>query len=171
MSILDIILVPDPILKQVAHKVETLDATIQTQIDNMIETMYAARGVGLAANQVGIANRIFTMDVDYRAEENDERNPIVMINPEIIEASDELSEWEEGCLSIPSQYAIVTRPALIKVKYMDRKGEAQIYTGEALGSHCVQHELDHLNGVLFIDHLSRMKRNMILKKIEKSRAL
>jgi peptide deformylase len=128
--------------------------------------MYGAPGIGLAANQVGKLNRLFVMDVNYR--KNDQsRDATVLINPEIIWRSEEMSVMEEGCLSIPQQYADVERPRIVRVKYIDLNGQFQEMEGSDLTSHCLQHELDHLNGVLFVDYLSRLKRNMILRKVDK----
>jgi peptide deformylase len=166
MSKLNIITVPDPVLKQVAHPVEKIDDAIRKQIDDMFETMYDAPGIGLAANQVGILNRIFVMDVAFR-DKDAERTPVAMINPEIIWKSEDISIMEEGCLSIPQQFAEVQRPAVVRVRYLDVNGVFQEMEASELASHCVQHELDHLDGVLFVDHLSRMKRTMILRKLEK----
>lgn len=168
MSLLPIIIVPHPVLKEVAKPIENITAAIQKQAADMIETMYDAPGVGLAANQVGQLNRLFVMDTLYR-KEPESRNPIVMINPEIIWRSEEKSIMEEGCLSIPQQYAEVERPKTVRVKFLDLAGQWQEMEGTDLTSHCIQHELDHLNGILFIDYLSRLKRNMILKKVDKMR--
>ncbi len=162
----DIIKVPDPVLKATAKAVGTVDDALRKQLDKMLVTMYDAPGIGLAANQVGMLNRVLVMDIAQR-EEIDTRKPIFMINPEIIWTSDEPSLWEEGCLSIPGQYAEVERPLEVRVRYIDYHGKQQEDLFEGLGSHCVQHEIDHLNGVLFIDHISSLKRNMILKKIKK----
>ena len=161
-----IIKVPDPVLKAVAHQVETVDDKLRAQMDRMLHTMYEAPGIGLAANQVAILNRVLVMDLAQR-EEPETRDPIFMVNPEIIWKSEEPSFWEEGCLSIPGQYAEVERPAQVRVKYLDYNGKLQEGVFEGLGSHCVQHEIDHLNGVLFIDHISALKRNMIMKKMRK----
>lgn len=168
MSKLQIISIPDPVLKQVAQPVETIDAAVLRQIDDMFETMYDAPGIGLAANQVGMLNRVFVMDVAFRDKEA-VRTPVAMINPEIVWKSEEMSVMEEGCLSIPQQYAEVERPLTVRVRYLDREGNFQELEASELASHCVQHELDHLNGTLFIDYLSRMKRDMILKKVDKLR--
>ena len=168
MSLLPIITVPNPVLKEIARPIETISAAIKQQAADMIETMYEAPGIGLAANQVGQLNRMFVMDVHYRKEPAT-RNPIVMMNPEIVWRSEELSVMEEGCLSIPQQYAEVERPRTVRVTYIDLDGQLQEMEGSDLTSHCIQHELDHLNGVLFIDYLSRLKRNMILRKIDKMR--
>lgn len=162
----DIIKVPDPVLKAVANPVGTVDDSLRKQLDRMLQTMYDAPGIGLAANQVGMLNRVLVMDIAQR-EEPETRKPIFMINPEIIWESEEPSVWEEGCLSIPGQFADVQRPLEVRVRYLDYHGKQQEDTFEGLGSHCVQHEIDHLNGVLFIDHLSSLKRNMILKKVKK----
>lgn len=166
MDKFDIIKIPDPVLKQVAKEVQTVDDSIRAQLDRMLHTMYEAPGIGLAANQVGLLNRVIVMDVAQR-EEADTRKPIFMVNPQIIWESEEPSTWEEGCLSIPGQYADVVRPLEVRVKYLDYHGKQQEGTFEGLASHCVQHEIDHLNGVLFIDHISALKRNMILKKVKK----
>jgi len=166
MSLLPIIIVPDPVLKEVAKPIENITDAIKQQSLDMVETMYNAPGIGLAANQIGKLNRMFVMDVNYR--KNDQsRDAITMINPEIIWRSDEMSIMEEGCLSIPQQYAEVERPKIVRVKYLNLNGAFQEMEGEGLTSHCIQHELDHLNGVLFIDYLSRLKRNMILRKVDK----
>lgn len=162
----DIIKVPDPVLKQVAQEVGTIDDALRAQVDRMFKTMYEAPGIGLAANQVGLLNRVFVMDVGQR-EDPDAKSPIAMINPEIIWESEEPSFWEEGCLSIPGQFAEVERPLEVRVKYLDLSGKVQEGLFSGLASHCVQHELDHLNGVLFIDHISTLKRNMILKRMKK----
>ncbi|HOO50232.1 MAG TPA: peptide deformylase [Alphaproteobacteria bacterium] len=166
MSLRNIIVVPDPLLKQIAQPIETITEDVKKQALDMVETMYDAPGIGLAANQIGCLNRIFVMDTNYRKEESS-RKPIIMINPEIVWKSEEISVMEEGCLSIPQQYAEVERPKSVRVKYIDIDGEVREHIGEDLESHCIQHELDHLNGILFIDYLSRLKRNMILRKVEK----
>lgn len=165
-----IICVPDPVLKETANEVGKVTPEIQKQMDKMLATMYDAPGIGLAANQVGLLNRVLVMDLSRRDEE-EEASPIFMANPEIIWESEEMSAMEEGCLSIPKQYAEVERPAIVRVKYLDYNGKEAELEAEGLLSHCVQHEIDHLNGVLFIDYLSSLKRNMILKKVEKSKKL
>ena len=166
MSLLPIIIVPDPVLKQTAQPIEHITSEIRKQAEDMIETMYAAPGIGLAANQVAKLNRLIVMDPDYR-HNNNSRNALVMINPEVVWQSEEISVMEEGCLSIPQQFAEVERPASVRVQYISLDGEKREWIGEDLASHCVQHEIDHLNGVLFIDYLSRLRRNMILRKLEK----
>ncbi len=170
MSILKIVTVPDPVLKSVAYEVAQVDEAIRKQIDDMLETMYDAPGIGLAANQVGILNRVLVMDLESRDLESrnvDNRRPIHMVNPEIIWSSEEWSVMEEGCLSIPEQFAEVERPALVRVKYWDYNGQEQELEAADLLSHCVQHEIDHLNGLRFVDHLSSLKRNMMIRKVEK----
>lgn len=166
MSLLPIIIVPNPVLKEIAKPIENITDEIKKQAADMIETMYDAPGIGLAANQIGKLNRMFVMDVDYRKDETS-RDAKVLINPEIIWRSEEMSIMEEGCLSIPKQYAEVERPRTVRVKYIDLNGQIQEMEGTDLASHCLQHELDHLNGVLFVDYLSRLKRNMILRKMDK----
>jgi peptide deformylase len=162
-----IITIPDPMLKQVATEVSKIDDALRAQLDKMLHTMYEAPGIGLAANQVSMLNRVLVMDTAQR-DDPSTRKPIFMINPEIIWKSEEPSVWEEGCLSIPGQYAEVERPLEVRVKYLDYDGKQQEGLFEGLASHCVQHEIDHLNGTLFIDHLSVLKRNMIIKKFKKS---
>lgn len=166
MAKLPIIRLPDPVLKQVAQPIENITEEIRQLATDMAETMYAAPGIGLAANQVNDLRRIFVMDVDFR-DNKESRNVVTMINPEIVWKSEQMSVMEEGCLSIPQQYADVERPQAVRVKYVDLHGEIRELLAEDLSSHCVQHELDHLNGTLFIDYLSRLKRNMLLKKYEK----
>lgn len=161
-----IVIVPDPVLKQKAQLVENITDDIRRQAEDMVETMYAAPGIGLAANQIGLLNRVIVLDPYYR-DNQASRSAVIMLNPEIVWKSGEMSCLEEGCLSIPRQYAEVERPLSVRVSYIDLKGERQEWVGEGLASHCVQHEIDHLNGVLFIDYLSRLKRNIILRKVEK----
>lgn len=162
----EIINVPDPVLKETAQAVDTVNADIKKQMDKMLATMYEAPGIGLAANQVNLLNRVLVMDLS-RQDEGEEKSPICMANPEIIWESEEMSVMEEGCLSIPRQYADVERPAIVRVKYLDYDGKEAELEADGLLSHCVQHEIDHLNGVLFIDYLSSLKRNMILRKVDK----
>lgn len=176
MTNYEIITVPHSSLKQTAHAVDVVDDTVRKQMDRMLQTMYDAPGIGLAANQVDMLNRVLVMDLKKRAErgyegdeedEPQEPNPIFMANPEIIYESEQMSVMEEGCLSIPKQYAEVERPAIVRVKYLDYNGKEAELEANGLLSHCVQHEIDHLNGVLFIDYLSTLKRKMILKKVDK----
>ncbi len=164
-NLYDIIIVPDPVLKETATPVENFDDGLRAQMDKMLATMYDAPGIGLAANQVGLLNRVLVMDVDQR---DGQRKPIWMVNPEVIWTSEEPSVMEEGCLSIPGQYAEVQRPKQVRVKYLNYEGQEEEAEFEDLASHCVQHEIDHLNGVLFIDYLSSLKRNMLLRKLQKA---
>lgn len=166
MSTYEIITIPDPVLKTEAQPVNSVTADIQKQLDAMLQTMYDAPGIGLAANQVGLLNRVIVMDLADR-DEGEEAEPWFMVNPKIIWESEEMSVMQEGCLSIPKQYADVERPAEVRVKYLDYNGKEAEMEASGLLSHCVQHEIDHLNGVLFIDYLSSLKRNMILKKVDK----
>jgi peptide deformylase len=171
MAILPIIETPDPRLKQISTPVETVDADLNRLIDDMFETMYDAPGIGLAAIQVGVPKRVLVIDLQEKDEGSDTviRKPLVFINPEILEESEELSVYSEGCLSVPEQYADVLRPAVIKAKWLDRKGKEHVEQLDGLLATCLQHEMDHLNGVLFIDHLSKLKRDMLLKKLTKLR--
>lgn len=164
MAILPIITAPDPRLKLVSKPVaEVTDAT-RKLMDDMLETMYAAPGIGLAAIQVGVPERILVIDL---AGEGEAPNPQHFVNPEIVWASEELAVYNEGCLSVPEQYAEVARPAECKVKYLDYNGDAQEVHATGLLATCLQHEMDHLEGILFIDHLSRLKRDMILRKVKR----
>ncbi len=163
----EIITAPNPVLKQEARPVDKVDDAIRRQMDRMLTTMYDAPGIGLAANQVGLLNRVLVMDLVTTRSEEEKPSPIFMVNPQIIYESEQMSVIDEGCLSVPEHYAEIERPAIIRVKYWDYDGkEAEIEAGDLL-SHCVQHEIDHLNGVLFVDYLSSLKRNMILKKLQK----
>ncbi len=164
----EIIKIPDPVLKQVAKEVGTVDDALRKQLDKMLEAMYAAPGIGLAANQVSVLNRVLVMDIAQREDDKASRQPIFMVNPQIIWHSEEPSIWEEGCLSIPGQFAEVERPLSVRVKFLGYDGKVKEEEFTGLGSHCVQHEIDHLNGILFIDHLSTLKRNMIIKKFKKA---
>jgi peptide deformylase len=168
MSIIPITIVPHPVLRQVSSPIEHIDDDVRRMVENLTDTFYdKPNGVGLAANQIGIARRFLIVDADRR-EDQDMRHPLVMINPEIIWASEERSVYMEGCFSIPEQYAEVERPALIRVKFQDISGQThEIEREGALFNHVVQHEIDHLNGVLFIDYLSKMKRDIILRKVKR----
>ncbi len=162
MSLLDIRIVPDPVLREICAPVTLIDAAVKRRAEDMLETMYDAPGIGLAAPQVGITERMLVVDV---AGEGEKKKPYCLINPEIIWKSDTLSVYKEGCLSIPEQYAEVTRPAEIKVRFETPVGTTEELHATGLLSTCIQHEMDHLNGVLFIDYLSRVKRDMILRKL------
>jgi peptide deformylase len=171
MAILPILETPDPLLKTVSEPVETFDDALQTLIDDMFETMYDAPGIGLAAVQVGVAKRLLVIDLQEKDEETGEtiNEPMVFINPEITDTSEEVTVYSEGCLSVPEQYADVARPSAIKAKWLDREGKAHEEELHGLIATCLQHEMDHLEGVLFIDHLSKLKRDMLLKKLVKMR--
>ncbi len=166
MTIRTILTAPDPRLKTVAKDIAKVDGEIRSLIDDMIETMYAAVGVGLAAVQIGIAKRIIVMDLDQKS---GKRNPRVFVNPKILWASEELATFEEGCLSVPEIWEDVERPARIRAEYLDRDGKKQTLEADGLLADCLQHEMDHLDGVLFIDHLSRLKRSIALRKLAKAK--
>lgn len=165
MAILDIIKSPDPILKQECAPVGRVDDEIRTLMDDMLETMYAAPGVGLAAPQVGVLKRVIVVDV---AGPDEPRAPVQLVNPELTEVSQETVLAEEGCLSFPDHYAEVTRMARIRVRYLDAGNEVGEIEAEGMLAACIQHEMDHLDGVLFVDYLSALKRNIILRKMVKA---
>jgi peptide deformylase len=165
MTIKPLIILPDPLLRQVSKPIERVDAETKRLAQDMLDTMYDAPGIGLAAVQIGVERRMLVIDV---SREDEERTPLVFINPEILTSSDDRSVYEEGCLSIPDYYAEVERPAKVTVKYIDRDGMDQMVEAEGLLATCLQHEIDHLNGVLFIDHISRLKRDMVIKKFTKA---
>ena len=171
MALLPIIELPDPILRAPSAPVETVDDEVGKLIEDMFATMYAAPGIGLAAVQVAVPRRLLV--IDLQEEEDEEGQPIkdphVFINPEIVHSSDARKSYNEGCLSIPDQYAEVERPDIVRARWIDRSGRQQEGEFGGLMSVCLQHEVDHLNGVLFIDHLSRLKRDMVVKKVLKAR--
>lgn len=171
MAILPIVCIPDPILRETSTPVEKFDADLKQLVSDMFETMYDAPGIGLAAVQVGVPKRVLVIDLQDPAEEGGEpvKDPRVFINPEVLEESDTLVPYKEGCLSIPDQYADVLRPDRIRARWQDVEGQWQEDEITGLLAVCLQHEIDHLNGVLFIDHLSRLKREMLLKKLAKGR--
>ncbi len=171
MALLPILETPSPVLKTVSRPVATFDAALHTLIDDMFETMYEAPGIGLAAIQVGVPLQLLVVDLQEEDDEDGKpiRTPRVFINPEILEESEELAIYNEGCLSVPEQYADVERPAAVKARWLDRDGNEQSEQLEGLLATCLQHEMDHLKGILFIDHLSRLKRDMILRKLSKLR--
>jgi peptide deformylase len=171
MTVLTILEVPDAGLRAVAAPVAEIDASIRTMLADMFETMYAARGIGLAAIQVGIEKRLVVIDLQEPEEEGGEpvRKPVAFVNPELLWVSDDMAVYNEGCLSIPEQYAEVERPARCRVKWLDGDGQAHEEEMDGLMATCIQHEIDHLNGVLFTDHISRLKRDMIMKKLAKAR--
>lgn len=165
MALREIIVIPDPRLKLVSEPVAAVDSQVRRLADDMLETMYDAPGIGLAAIQIAEPKRIVTIDL---ARKEEPKKPVVLINPEIVWRSDEVSVYEEGCLSIPEYYEEVERPAKCRVRYLDLDGKAQELDCEGLMATCVQHEVDHLNGVLFIDYLSRLKRERVIKKFTKA---
>jgi peptide deformylase len=178
MSLLPIIEIPDPVLRQASLPVETVDADISRLVRDMLDTMYAAPGIGLAAVQVAVPRRLLVIDLqdpdpDAEVPEGEEpppvRRPHVFINPEIVHRSDARKIYNEGCLSIPDQYAEVERPDIVRARWIDETGAAREGEFGGLMSVCLQHEVDHLNGVLFIDYLSRLKRDMVVKKVMKAR--
>jgi peptide deformylase len=164
MALREILVVPDPILKKVSARVDVVDDELRALMDDMLETMYAAPGIGLAAIQVGVPKRVIVMDL---ARQEEPPAPQYFINPEILWASEETAPYEEGCLSVPEIYDEVERPAQVKIRYQNYKGETVEEDAEGLYAVCIQHEMDHLDGVLFIDHLSRLKREQAVKKVKK----
>jgi peptide deformylase len=184
MTIKPIITIPDPVLRQVSKPVERIDDDLQHLLDDMLETMYDAPGIGLAGIQVGVPLRVITIDVSPRKKGDGEeageddgedeeaidppRDPLFLINPKIVKLGDEPSLYEEGCLSIPDYYAEVERPGSVTVSYLDREGHEQLIEADGILSTCLQHEIDHLDGKLFIDLLSRLKRDMVIKKFTKA---
>jgi peptide deformylase len=166
MAKLDIIIAPDPRLKLKCKPVAKVDAKVARLMDDMLETMYAAPGIGLAAPQVGVTQRIIVLDV---AREDEKPAPIKMANPELVWISDEDVTYNEGCLSLPEHYADVARPKAIRVRYLDHQNEIRELAAEGLLATCIQHEMDHLDGVLFVDHITALKRNIILRKLLKAK--
>lgn len=173
MAILPILEIPDPVLKTISTPVDVVDDDLRAFISDMFETMYAAPGIGLAAIQVGVPKRVLVIDLQEKEDEegNAVRNPRVFINPEILEESEEASVYNEGCLSVPEQYADVVRPAAVKARWLDEQGNTHEEELDGLLATCLQHEMDHLEGILFVDHLSKLKRDMLLKKLTKLRRM
>jgi peptide deformylase len=165
MSKLPIITLPDPLLREVSQRVERVDDELRRLIDDMFETMYAAPGVGLAAVQVGVPRRLLVLDVG--GEDDEERHPISMINPEIVALGSQTRVYEEGCLSIPDVRLEIERPASVTVRFLDRDGAPQEIAADGLLATAVQHEIDHLNGRLIIDYMSRLKRDMVVRRFKK----
>jgi len=164
MTIRPILVIPEPKLRQVSAPVAKLDRTLASLIDDMFSTMYDAPGIGLAAIQVGVPLRLITIDVSRKDEP---RKPLALINPEIVWSSEDMATYEEGCLSIPDYYEEVERPARVKVRFTDRDGASCEIDADGILSTCLQHEIDHLDGRLFIDHISRLKRERVIKKFAK----
>ena len=166
MALREILTLPDKRLRLVAEPVERIDGDIRKLVEDMFETMYKAPGIGLAAPQVGVLKRVIVIDL---ASEDEKPQPLRMANPELISVSDEDAVYNEGCLSLPEHYADVTRPAAIKVRYLDHENEIREMEADGLLATCIQHEMDHLDGILFVDHLTALKRNMILRKLLKAK--
>ncbi|MBB3910628.1 MULTISPECIES: peptide deformylase [Sphingomonas] len=171
MAILPIIEIPDPRLRLISTPVDAVDDEVRTLIADMFDTMYDAPGIGLAAIQVAVPKRVLVIDLQEQEDEEGKpvKEPRAFVNPEILETSDECSLYKEGCLSIPDQFADVERPARCRVRWLDEQGAEHDEWLEGLLATCLQHEMDHLNGVLFIDHLSRLKREMVIKRLNKAR--
>jgi len=165
MALREIIILPDKRLRLVSEPVKTVDAEVRALVADMFETMYEAPGVGLAAIQVGVPKRIVTADT---AKKDEEKRPQVFLNPEVVWSSEEKATYEEGCLSIPEYYEEVERPAKVRVRFLDLDGKVHEVDAEGLFATCIQHEIDHLNGVLFIDHISKLKRDRVIKKFVKA---
>lgn len=168
MTIRPILTAPDPRLKEVAKDVAKVDGDIKKLAADMLDTMYEAEGIGLAATQIGVALRVAVIDV---AQKDDKKEPMVFINPKIVWESEEKQMFQEGCLSVPDIWDDVERPVAVKAEYLDLEGKAQVLEADGLLADCLQHEIDHLNGTLFIDHLSRLKRSMAIKKLTKAKKL
>ena len=168
MTIRPILTTPDPRLKAVSEPVARVDDETRKLADDLLETMYAADGIGLAAVQVGVPKRMLVMDI---AQQQGSREPMVFINPKIVWASEEMAKFEEGCLSVPEIWDDVERPAKIRAEYQDREGKLQTLEADGLLACCLQHEMDHLEGILFLDHLSKLKRSIALRKLAKAKRL
>jgi peptide deformylase len=168
MTVRPILTAPDPRLKAVSTDVEAVDDKIRALVEDMADSMYEAQGIGLAAIQIGVASRVVVIDLDQK---EGKRNPQAFINPKLVWVSDEMAVFEEGCLSVPEIWDDVERPARIKCEYLDLGGNKQLLEAEGMLATCLQHEMDHLNGVLFLDHLSRLKKSMAIKKLTKAKKL
>ena len=166
MAIKKILIEPDPFLRQKSKKVYQVDDEIRSLMDDMLETMYDAPGIGLAAIQIGVPKRVIVIDL---SRDGEKKNPMYFVNPEIISSSDKDATYEEGCLSVPNQFAEIDRPDKCHVKFLDYNGKEKTIKVEGLLATCIQHEMDHLEGVLFIDYLSKLKKNMIIKKLSKQK--
>ena len=166
MALREILIEPNKILREKSVKVEQVDKDLQTLMDDMLETMYAAPGIGLAAIQVGVPKRVIVLDL---AKKDSPKNPMCFVNPEIIEKSKTNSTYEEGCLSVPGQFAEIDRPDKCYIKYLDYHGQPQEIRADGMLATCIQHEMDHLEGILFIDYLSKLKKSMIVKKLSKQK--
>ena len=161
-----ILIIPDPLLRKVSEPVSSVNTEIKNLMDDMLETMYAAPGIGLAAVQIGVLKRIIVIDL---SKDGEKKNPLFIVNPEITFKSNELISYEEGCLSIPNQFAEVKRPSSCKVNFLDYNGKKKEINADGLLATCIQHEVDHLDGILFIDYLSKLKKDLIIKKTKKQK--
>ena len=168
MALRPILIIPDAMLRKVADHVPLVDDGIRSLVNDMFETMYDAPGIGLAAPQIGVLQRVVVLDVAKRRDEEAASEPLVLINPIITWSSEEKSTYEEGCLSIPEYYEEVERPAVVHVSFLDRDGKPASLEAEGILATCIQHEIDHLNGVLFVDHISRLKRARVMRRFEKA---
>ena len=166
MALKKILIEPNEILRKKSLKVESVDSDVQKLMDDMLETMYAAPGIGLAAIQIGIPKRVIVLDI---AQKDGPKNPMYFVNPEIIQKSSNNSTYEEGCLSLPGQFAEIVRPDKCSFKYLDYHGQLKEFEAEGMLATCIQHEIDHLEGILFIDYLSKLKKSMIVKKLSKQK--
>ena len=166
MALRQILIEPNKILREKSQHVERVDSDLQKLMDDMLETMYAAPGIGLAAIQVGVPKRIIVLDIDQK---EGQKNPMCFVNPEIIEKSKNNLTYEEGCLSVPGQFAQIDRPDECHVKYLDYYGQQKEIKAKGMLATCIQHEIDHLEGILFIDYLSKLKKSMIIKKLSKQK--
>ena len=166
MALKEILIEPNKVLREKSIKVDKVDDDIQKLMDDMLETMYAAPGIGLAAIQIGVPKRVIVLDI---ASKDEQKNPMYFINPEIIEKSNNNSIYEEGCLSVPGQFAEIVRPDRCHIKYLDYFGQPRELKAEGMLATCIQHEMDHLEGILFIDYLSKLKKSMIAKKLSKQK--
>ena len=166
MALRQILTEPNEVLRQKSLPVDKVDKELQILMDDMLETMYAAPGIGLAAIQVGVPKRVIVLDIEQK---EGKKNPLYFINPEIIKKSENLSTYEEGCLSVPGQFAEIDRPDRCHIKYLDYNGEKKEINAEGMLATCIQHEMDHLEGILFIDYLSKLKKSMIIKKLSKQK--
>lgn len=168
MALRPILVIPDTKLRQTAEPVDAVDDAVRALADDMLETMYKAPGIGLAAPQIGVLRRVVVLDVAKRSGEDAAPAPMVLVNPAITWSSAERTTYEEGCLSIPDYFEDVERPAAVRVSYLDRDGKPAVVEAEGILAVCLQHEIDHLDGVLFIDHISRLKRSRVVKRFEKA---
>jgi peptide deformylase len=170
MAILPIIVAPDPRLKVVSRPVDKVDAAVARLMDDMLETMYDAPGIGLAAPQTGVPTRVIVVDIALK-DKGEAPKPLKMANPQLVATSEELKPWDEGCLSLPEHYAEVTRPSRAAVRYLDENNKRCEIEADGVLAVCLQHEMDHLDGILFVDHVTALKRNMILRKLRKAKKL